>query len=342
MAGKIKSQINKFFRYAVIITLSSFMLFYYALSSIEITCTKSTPFVIPHGAGLNKVISILEDTKCFKKGKVFKWFMFMSRQDRNIRPGKYDLNDATNINGLMKLITTEVMDYTNVTILEGWTIVETARRLSEVIKIDSTIFIALCYDIDFIYDQGVRSRTLEGYLYPDTYSFLSSRISVDIKEEEVIERMVEEFFKNYKKSVGLRNKNVKLTVHEVVTLASIIQGECIYEDEMPRVSSVYTNRLRKNWLLQADPTIQYLKPGKNKRLYNKDYHRFDSPYNTYKYKGLPPGPISSPGIAAIIAAAFPEETDYMFFVAKGDGNHYFSKSENEHNRAKKKYLKEVW
>lgn len=342
MAGKIKLHINKFFKYAVIITLISFMLFYYILSSVGIKCSQSTPFVIPPGAGLNKVISILDKTECFDQGKVFKWLMFIARQDRNIRPGKYDLKDVDNVSELMKLITTEIMDYTSVTILEGWTIKETARKLSEVIKIDSTIFVAMCSDIDFIYDQGVRARTLEGYLYPDTYSFLTNRISVDIKEEEVIERMVKEFFKNYKKSIGMRNKNVKLTLHEVVTLASIIQGECIYENEMPRVSSVYTNRLKKNWLLQADPTIQYLKPGKNKRLYNKDYQRFDSPYNTYKHKGLPPGPISSPGIAAIIAAAFPEETDYMFFVAKGDGNHYFSKTEEEHNRAKRKYLKEVW
>ena len=214
--------------------------------------------------------------------------------------------------------------------------------MSDILKIDSTTFISLCKDINFIYDQGVRAKTLEGYLYPDTYLFLTNRISVDIKEEEVIERMVREFFRNYKKHVGLRNKRVELTPHEVVTLASIIQGECVYEDEMPRVSSVYTNRLKKNWMLQADPTIQYLKPGKNKRLYNKDYHRFDSPYNTYQNKGLPPGPINSPGIAAIMAAAFPEETNYMFFVANGDNRHFFSKTENEHNNAKKKYLKRVW
>ena len=131
-------------------------------------------------------------------------------------------------------------------------------------------------------------------------------------------------------------------MHEIVTLASIIQGECIYSDEMDTVSSVNINRLRKGWLLQADPTIQYLKPGKNKRLYNKDYKKFDSPYNTYMYKGLPPGPINSPGIEAIVAAASPAKTDFMFFVAMGNGRHFFTKKEEDHNRAKRKYLKEVW
>ena len=131
-------------------------------------------------------------------------------------------------------------------------------------------------------------------------------------------------------------------MEEIVTLASIIQGECVYVDEMRTVSSVYNNRLKKNWLLQADPTIQYLKPGKNKRLYNKDYKRFNSPYNTYIYRGLPPGPINSPGINAIIAAANPDDTDYMFFVARGDNRHHFSVTEEEHNIAKQKYIDKIW
>ena len=342
MVNKIKSNINNIVKYIAIIGLSSFLVFYYALSSVGVDCPQHKSFVIPRGAGSNKVVKILEETGCFNKGRVFKWLMFISREDTNIRPGRYTLTGIKNLSDLKALITTESKDYTSVTILEGWTINETAHKLSNIIKIDSSIFISLCNDIDFIYDLGVRAKTLEGYLFPDTYLFLTNRISVDIKEEEVIERMVQEFFSNYKKNIGLRNKKVQLTPHEVVTLASIIQGECVYEDEMPTVSSVYTNRLIKNWLLQADPTIQYLKPGKNKRLYNKDYHRFDSPYNTYQNKGLPPGPINSPGVAAMIAAAFPKETDYMFFVAKGNNRHFFSKTEKEHNNAKRKYLKEIW
>ncbi len=107
-------------------------------------------------------------------------------------------------------------------------------------------------------------------------------------------------------------------------------------------SSGYNNRLKKGWKLQADPTIQYIIPGKNKRLYNKDYVRYDSPYNTYLYNGLPPGPINSPGIDAIKAAAYPQKTDFMFFVAKGDNRHHFTRTEKEHINAKNKYLKRVW
>ena len=120
---------------------------------------------------------------------------------------------------------------------------------------------------------------------------------------------------------------------EVTTLASIIQGEAIHVDEMYIISSVYHNRLKKNMLLQADPTIQYIIPGKPRRLYNKDLD-VESPYNTYKNKGLPPGPINNPGLAAMKAAFMPAETDYLYFVSDGEGRHIFTQTVEEHNQAK--------
>ena len=124
-----------------------------------------------------------------------------------------------------------------------------------------------------------------------------------------------------------------MNIREITTLASIIQGEAIYDDEMPIISSVYHNRLNNNMLLQADPTIQYIIPGKPRRIYNKDLE-VDSPYNTYKYKGLPPGPINNPGLKALKAAITPAETDYLYFVSNGEGRHIFSYSNEEHNQAK--------
>ena len=120
---------------------------------------------------------------------------------------------------------------------------------------------------------------------------------------------------------------------EMMTLASIIQGEAVYDDEMSIISSVYHNRLNKNMLLQADPTIQYIIPGKFRRLYNKDLN-VDSPYNTYKYKGLPPGPINNPGLKAMKAAIMPADTDYLYFVSNGEGRHIFTRNNEEHNQAK--------
>ena len=108
----------------------------------------------------------------------------------------------------------------------------------------------------------------------------------------------------------------------------------MYDDEMKTISSVYHNRLKRKMLLQADPTIQYIIPGKNRRLYNKDL-RVDSPYNTYKYKGLPPGPINNPGLSALRAAIHPTETQYLYFVADGEGRHIFTRNNEAHNEAKK-------
>jgi UPF0755 protein len=133
-----------------------------------------------------------------------------------------------------------------------------------------------------------------------------------------------------------RTKSIGFTMNEIVTLASIIKGETNKEDEMKTISGVYHNRLRIGMRLQADPTIQYIIPGGWKRLTFEDL-KLDSPYNTYKYSGLPPGPINSPGKAAILAALYPEKNNYLYFVADGTGGHFFSKTLAEHNRNVNKY-----
>ena len=125
-----------------------------------------------------------------------------------------------------------------------------------------------------------------------------------------------------------------MSPNEVVTLASIVQGEAARRSEMNMISSVYHNRLNKNMLLQADPTIQYIIPGENRRLWNKDL-KVKSPYNTYIHKGLPPGPISNPGLSALMASVNPEKSDYLYFVSDTEGGHMFSKTVSEHKKAVK-------
>ena len=146
--------------------------------------------------------------------------------------------------------------------------------------------------------------------------------------------MVNQFFHNYKKYIKGYKGHTSLSMREITTMASIIQGEAMFDDEMRAISSVYHNRLKRKMLLQADPTIQYIIPGENRRLYNKDL-RVDSPYNTYKYKGLPPGPINNPGLYALKAAIHPTETEFLYFVADGEGRHIFTRNNEEHNEAKK-------
>ena len=146
--------------------------------------------------------------------------------------------------------------------------------------------------------------------------------------------MVNQFFHNYKKYIKRYKGHTSMSIREITTMASIIQGEAMFDDEMETISSVYHNRLKRKMRLQADPTIQYIIPGKNIRLYNK-HLKIDSPYNTYKNYGLPPGPINNPGLSALKAAIHPDETQYLYFVADGEGRHIFTRNNEEHNKAKK-------
>ena len=263
-------------------------------------------------------------------------------KDKKIKPGAYNLAEANSLSKFIELITSPSKEMRNITILEGWNINQINQKFYEIFSIDTVKFKSLCYDQKFISTFEIEAPSLEGYLYPDTYSFSIDLSLSPSKEKDIIQTLVHEFKSKYNESVNSNDQNINLSMHEVVTLASIVQGECVYADEMYTVSSVYNNRLEKGWKLQADPTIQYIIPGKNKRLYNKDYTKHNSPYNTYLHKGLPPGPINSPGINAIKAALYPAETEYMFFVAKGDNRHHFSRTEREHINAKNKYLRRVW
>ena len=177
----------------------------------------------------------------------------------------------------------------------------------------------------------VDASSLEGYLYPDTYYLYH-----DSSPEEIIDLLLSEFWKKFDENLQDRANQLGFSVHEVVTLASIIEGEAMLDSERSTISSVYHNRLKINMKLQADPTIQYIIPGPPKTLSNRDL-RIKSDYNTYQNYGLPPGPINNPGIASIKAALYPEDTNFLFFVAQGDGSHAFTTNEKDHEEAKKIY-----
>jgi UPF0755 protein len=173
--------------------------------------------------------------------------------------------------------------------------------------------------------------SFEGYLYPNTYYFY-----YDTSPEDIIDTLVSQFWKEFDENLISRANELGLSVHEVVTLASIIEGEAMLDNERSTISSVYHNRLKINMKLQADPTIQYIIKGPPKTLSTRDL-RIKSPYNTYQNYGLPPGPINNPGIQSIKAALYPLETNYLFFVAQGDGSHAFTTNEKDHEAAKRIY-----
>ena len=256
--------------------------------------------------------------------------------DKSIKPGNYSIYEVNNLKELLELITSSGHDYIKITIPEGWEYKDISRKLHLNNIIDSIKFNDLCINEDLINKFHLGNpESLEGYLFPETYF-----ISENQTELEIIEMMVEEFKSKISK-VNF-NINTNLSIHELITLASIIQGESMGNDEMKTISSVFYNRLNKNMNLDANATIQYIIPGKNRRLRNKDLE-IKSSYNTYKNKGLPPGPINNPGLDAIIAALEPDTTNYLYFVKDPEnyGKHVFNESFKGHEIARKKYLRDI-
>lgn len=285
-------------------------------------------FVIPKGASVKQVIDSLQTKSCNFNETAFKAGLYLVGKTKSLFPGKYQLKGIRDINDLIKRITAPSGEKIRVTIIEGWELYRIIEEIDSKMNIDSYKFTQLCNDHNYISTLDIHAPSLEGFLFPDTYYFLSSSL-----EEDIIETMVNMFKHHFSKSLHFMAKRREMTMLEVVTMASIIQGEAMYNSEMKKISSVYHNRIKKNMLLQADPTVQYIVPGKNIKLYYK-HLRIDNPYNTYKYKGLPPGPINSPGLEALKSAVTPLNTDYIYFVANGTGYHTFTKTIKEHNKAK--------
>jgi len=187
------------------------------------------------------------------------------------------------------------------------------------------------YDRKFLDSLDIDAPSLEGYLYPDTY-----RLPKGIEPEEIFTIMVQRMREKFDESLRRRAEELGMTENEVLTLASIIEKEAMYEREMPLISAVYHNRLKRGMKLQADPTVLYGVRDKDRRIRYIDLKR-STPYNTYVIEGLPPGPIASPSIESIRAALYPADVDFLFFVSKNDGTHYFSRTGQEHRRAVLRY-----
>ena len=196
---------------------------------------------------------------------------------------------------------------------------------------DRKTFLAMARDEAFAGKLGFNGKTLEGYLFPETYHFPKH---ADIKT--IITTMARRFKVNFKPEWKIAAKKNGFTIHQVITLASIIEKETGAGEERPLISSVFHNRLKKGMRLESDPTVIYGITGYTGNITRKHLNT-RTPYNTYKIKGLPPGPIASPGLKSIEAALFPAKTNFLFFVSRKDGTHQFSTNIRDHNRAVRKY-----
>ena len=299
--------------------------------------TKSpVTFDITKGESFSSVVDRLYDQGIIPNKINFKFAGFIYGAERKIRAARFQIPNGLSYLDLLDLFISGKCDYQRtLTIRPGQTIKWLAHRLQKYVYIDSTEFVQLANKKEFADSLGLKQNSFEGYLFASDYEIFERS-----SPAEAITLFYDSFSTFYNDSLKLRTKELGFTIHEIITLASIIKGETHKEEEMSRISGVYHNRLRIGMRLQADPTIQYVLPGGWKRLTHKDLE-LDSPYNTYKYFGLPPGPINSPGKSAILAALYPEKNNYLYLVADGTGGHLFGKTLNEHNRNVKLYREYV-
>lgn len=288
------------------------------------------------GMGARAVAVELAREGLLSHPRAFLLFARVRDVDRDLRAGRYLIPANLSIRELLSLLSAGPNLRERVTIPEGSRAEDIAGLLSRVAAVDSAAFIALVRDTSAALRLGVPGPTLEGYLFPETYEF-----SWGVAPDEAASIMVAEYRLVVTPAFCARAESLGLGERGAVTLASIIEAETGRPDERARVSAVYHNRLRAGWSLEADPTVRYATGNFNGDITVDDLAHV-SPYNTYRWPGLPPGPIGNPGRASLLAALYPlERNSEFFFVAGGDGGHIFSRTAAEHARAKALVRKRV-
>jgi UPF0755 protein len=314
---------------AVLVLLFAYLVFW-APNTTSLASVRAV--AVPRGATFKSVGDSLEVSGVLRTRWSFNLAGRILGLTRTLKVGKYLFPQGISNAAILKDIAEgKSRILISVSIPEGWRLERSAIRFSQQLGTDTERFIELCQSQRFVRGLGVDAPSLEGYLMPDTYKFLWQT-----DENEVIARMVEEFKKFYVDSLRKRQEAEKLSLNQVLTLASIVEGETQLDEERPIIAGVYFNRLKKRMRLEADPTVEYAIPDGPRRLSYADL-RVDSPYNTYRYYGLPPGPINSPGRKSILAVLYPEKHSYLYFVANGSGGHTFSRTYSEHRRAVRAY-----
>src|ERR1051325_5454392 len=267
---------------------------------------------IPTGATMRAAVDSLHAANVIGSPKLFRLYAKLRRSDRGIRAGTYQLSPGERWGEVLSALRTGKGIVDIVTVPEGLTLAQIESLLVAKAHIPADSLNAAARDTVLLKRLGVRTPTVEGYLFPDTYFFppgTSARVAINT--------MVKQFEQRFKPEWAARLDTLALSRHDLITLASIVEREAKKKEERPVIAAVYWNRLRKNILLQADPTVQYALPQYQSRLLNK-HLTVKSRYNTYKYPGLPPGPIASPGSASIEATLYPANVPFLYFVAYPD------------------------
>lgn len=297
---------------------------------------KEQEVVIPKGISVKGISTILEKQGIIKNADVFYFYSKLTNKAPKIQAGNYILSSSMTVPEILDKLSAgkAKIDTVRFTIPEGFELRQIADRLAADGLIDKDKFYAAIekaeFDYQFVKAIPDRENKLEGYLFPDTYEVFKNS-----SEQVILDRMLKQFNQVFTEEYRKRADELNMTVDEVIILASIIEREAKLDKERKIISAVFHNRLEKNIKLQSCATVQYLLKEQKAVLTYKDLE-IKSPYNTYMYEGLPEGPIASPGAKSIEAALYPEDVDYLYFVANKDGSHIFTMTYQEHLNAQNK------
>ena len=312
-----------------------------ALAGPPSDSNETVTFVIQAGETTTQVAERLAQQGLVRSALVFRLLVRQRGADGKLQAGEYQLRRNMSAEEIITVLQRAVLKDYPITFVEGRRLEEYAETITGYPLLNPEEFLTLARGGEFNFD-FLSSRppgaSLEGYLYPDTY-----RISERTTTRELIEMMLRRFDQVFTPEMREEARARGLTIHQVLTIASIVEREAVVADEAPLIAGVYYNRLKQGMLLNADPTVQYAlgyqeaeKSWWKKQLLFVDLD-VRSPYNTYRNGGLPPGPICNPGLRSIQAALRPQESEYLYFVARGDGTHVFARTLAEHTRNQQQF-----
>jgi UPF0755 protein len=286
---------------------------------------------IPRGSTFRQAVDILYDQKLIRDKNIFLLAGRLTGADRKIRAGFYSIWSSMSPFDIFKIIRKgQIIEY-EIKILEGDSLLEVSGQFEKNGIMKKEEFVKLAHDPEFLESYAIESKSIEGYIFPDTY-----RIPKGVSPKDALGNMIDKMREKFSFELLTRMEKMGMTENEVLTLASIIEKEAVVDSERPLISAVYHNRLKKKMQLQADPTSIYGIKSSREKITREDLLR-KTPYNTYQIKGLPPGPIASPGLKSIMAALYPADVPYIYFVSQDDRTHQFSTTAEEHIEAVKLY-----
>jgi UPF0755 protein len=287
----------------------------------------ATRVIIPRGASFAQAADSLARTGLVGSPRMFRLYGRLTGGDRNIKPGTYLLRHGTPWKDIISALNGGHGLVNTITIPEGYSLSQITPLLARTLRVPPDSVEAAVRDTALLARLDIPNKTVEGYVFPDTYAF-----PLGTTARQAVREMVYAFERRWRPDWDSSLVELKINRNDLVTMASIVEREARLPEERPVIAAVYYNRLRRGMLLQADPTIQYVLGHHVGRVLYKDL-AIESPYNTYIHKGLPPGPVASPGVASLAAAANPANVPYLYFVASKDGHHEFRMTLDEHTTA---------